>query len=444
MLQQFHVVRKLGTILDRWVSEFKHKLELKVSHLDPDHLRNLWTDNPHPKKRLRTRARVAIVADGRVAHRTRVSKVRYKPKNGELLAPGKYLRGVGDLTCNGSTKLGYFMDLVKEVFALPFHVADGCATFIKAPDRDALKDVFHQLLCPKGVVFYYFSDDSCISVECDDGTFTANVDISACDGSNYKPVFDVLKEAMSVGAQFQADVDGAFDQLELPCSVYSHMWTQKVKLVPNGPVLYSGSVLTTSVNNMANLLIFMCIMKLMTPVGNRRVGDMPRIIERAAEMAGYIVKVDICKTRGDIQFLKHSPCLVDGTIVPVLNLGVWLRGFGTFIGDLPGSSKVGYEERARMYNSDVIKSRCHAGNHILARSFDHLIVNRTLIKNLSLEHYNSVGGSDVFVPTEELCLRYGCTVPELEELCYFISISDVNDFVEHPLLSVMMAKDYGI
>jgi hypothetical protein len=434
---QFAMRTRIGSDIDTWTHEFQARLRNIIPEDTVGEMMNRWTDNPHPKKKLRERARRDILSDGRDHHRMKVANVEYKCKPGELLADGKYLRGIGDLTCPGSTVLGYYMDYVKEAFELPYHQGDGVCEFLKAPQIDSLSACFAKLVDPQGVYFLYFSDDSCIGIQCQDGVFIANMDISACDGSNYAPVFETLKAAMSVDSRFQRDIDGAFAQLSQPAVVHSQSYKYKVTLRPTGPVLYSGSVLTTSVNNMANTLIFLSIMRKLPAV--RYTGAMATLIEEAAAEVGYILKVDVCEHPEDLQFLKHSPCFEDGLVIPFLNLGVWMRGFGTIVGELPGGKPLTLSERVRRFNSDVVKSRVHAGNHLIHDAFRTKLVRETLVSFDILGEPNR----NERISVEALARRYRVPVVWLEELAELIRRSDVCQLVCHPVIGVIMGKDYG-
>lgn len=432
-LDRFHV----------WLDWFKRGLHLRTMSVTIEDELNNWTDAAHPKKKLRVQARTAIVADGRTLG-IRCRKVRYKCKPGELLADGKTLRGIGDIGTPGSTVLGFYMPYVKSQFAQPFyHTCGGVCQFIEKPHVDILRSVFDALINVDNIYYPFFSDDACISIRCSDGVFMANLDISKCDGSNYKPVFDLLKEAMSVSGIFQTYIDDCFLQLEQPCIISSVDRKYKVRLTPlQGPVLYSGSVLTTSVNNMANTIIFHSIVEALN--GPRLVGEMPQLIEAAAARVGYILKVQVCAFPEEIQFLKHSPCIHDGVITPILNLGCWMRGFGTIVGDLPGRGSL--LKRAKVFNSEVVRSRVYAGNHPLSRAFQKFVVKDRSTKLYTPDSFtNTVGDvpNDFWIPSYVLARRYHVTPEAIDELCDMIGESDVGDIIYHPVIDIILKIDYG-
>lgn len=446
-VNQYTMHTRIGALIDMWTAWFRTEL----SHIWSsevrcvDELRDEWTNAAHPKRKLRVKADRDIHFSGKKYHPTRVKRVRYKLKPHELLAQGKYPRAIGDLTCPGSTMGGYIMDTIKMVFAIPFVIGSASCRFVKCPDIQILKGVFHNLMSHPGLYFVFFSDDSCIGLDCTDGRLIANLDISACDGSNFDPVFDCLKRAMDVDARFSYDIEGIFAQCLLPFIVHSVDYMQRIVFTPLGKVLYSGSVLTTCINNMANTLIFLSIVHKLGGVVRSKQDSM-KIIQEAAEEVGFILKVDVCTHHGDIQFLKHSPAFVKGEIVPYLNLGVWMRGFGHCVGDLPivkGSKKGdrSYSTRARAYNSDVVKSRVHAGKHVIQRAFQEHVIDTTL--ETKFEEILSTNGCDTFIPTEELAARYGVTSTAIEELGHLISGIGTRQKITSDTIDRIFAKDYG-
>lgn len=442
---QFLIEQRIPGLLRQWTAWFSSCLKERLSStLGAQMERNRWCDQPHIKRMLRQQTRDQIIQCGRRSLNARVKRVDYKCKTGELLPPSKYPRAIGDMTAPGSTALGYYMDWVKESFSNVFTIGSASCRFIKTPDHDVLSDVFGNLINPQGLYFCFFSDDSCLSVQCSDGVLTANLDISACDGSNFDPVFKVLKRAMKVDPRYFDDIDDAFKQCRTECVVKQVEGDEKgrVYLKPIGHVLYSGSVLTTSINNMANTLIFLHIVN---KLNNRVVSkaEMRQIIVDSAAEAGYILKIDECKTHGDIQFLKHSPAIVGDKIVPYLNIGTLLRGFGTISGDLPGKRKLGLIKRAQIFNSDVIKSWKHAGNTSVRRAFSNKILDKTFNYVPPTTTWRADNSLNIPIPDEEICLRYRISTVQLDELNSIISAADVGIRVCSPIVDILMCKDYG-
>lgn len=453
IVNQYAYFRRRNWALRSAVRQVRTKLsELLIDSPLPDQWREEWANAPHPKKGERVKAIDTIRMDGRIHHHTRVKNLAYKCKTGELLEGGnpdtndmKYLRGIGDLTTPGATKCAYLMDTVKDAFAAGVHIDCTRAEFIKTPDLGKLREVFNDMIyLNEKCLFIYFSDDSCIAVRCIDKLVLCNLDISQCDGSNFEPVFSCLKEIMSVNPVYQQDIDGVFDQLEKPCIISSPSCKEDyIKLTPRGKILYSGSALTTAVNNMANLSIYTSIVS--SAPWNLLADDAIRILREAAFRVGFIIKVEVCDNFRDIQFLKFSPFLNNyGDIEAVANLGLWMRGFGTFRGDLPVKQGK-LQSTIPLFNSDVVRGRSNWGNHSFAESF------RTMVQkghskrksNLSWVEENLSGAQKGNVSDIELCQRYDITVADLNEICEMVKNHQYGR-LSHPAISKILRKDYGL
>lgn len=431
---QRNLQRTLGVGYSRWVQwfrgEFQEILTTKGSAVSE---RNRWCDAPHPKRELRQKVRKQIYFLGR-DHGMRMKRVRYKCKINELLKKGKNPRGIGDLSCPGSSVAGYAFEWVKEAFSHEYTDNNFTLQFVKTPEKQLLSRVFDKLLHPTGTHMFYFSDDACLSSVCIDGVFTANLDISQCDGSHYF-TFDVLKELIMGDARYDEDFHMVFEQCSSDFVVYSTDWKERIRFKPDGKILYSGSVLTTSLNNVANSLIGLNINRLL---GGRRVlkAELRRIIVRAAYEMGFLLKIDECQNHGDIQFLKHSPAIVGDLIVPYKNIGAQLRGFGTCVGDLPGKAKLGIGQRAANSNNQTVRSWVHDGNTSVFRSFWQRWVGEGRPDDLTEL-------DTVRIPDSELALRYKLTTSQVEELCELISGAGIGDCVNTEIVDRVFAKDYG-
>lgn len=443
---QMRVIQVHGEVIGKWLRWFRAELkELLLGVGDKEVEYNKWVEKRHEKRQLRLDARRDVHWNGQKFHHTYVSKVDYKCKPGETLAWNKYVRAVGDLSCTGSLKAAYFIDFAKEVYAKRYHTGNGVVQFVKTPDLSVLRSVFAELLSPPGFYFVYFSDDSCVSARCVDGLFLCNMDISAADGSNYSPIFDIMQSAFSVDSRFDEDIDGAFSQLMLPAVVQNPCnRSMKVIMKPTGPVLYSGSSLTTVTNNTANTLIGIIFGSVYRPDMTR--AECGEALLWAARQAGYLVKLDLCASYHDVQFLKHSPAVnTKGELEAYLNVAVWLRGFGRCTGDLPGRHYLGIRERAARYCSEIVRSRVHSGNHPIADAFRSRFVKfRRFNIKLKKKFYEEFEGQQLgYIPEEELATRYNASVAEIDELCTYIRQSDQEQLIVLPILEKIFKKDYG-
>jgi len=243
-------------------------------------------------------------------------------------------------------------------------------------------------------------------------------------------------------------IAGAFLQLALPMIIHNpEDYAEAVKLIPTGMFLFSGSTLTTAVNNMANTLIFIAIMTHLNRGMTK--AEACEAIRVAARSVGYIVKVDVCDEIQQLQFLKHSPAINDdGNIEAYLNIGVWLRNFGRCKGDLPSRKGENFDSRVNKFNSEVVRSRIHAGNHAIHDAFLTKVIARDEVTAKFVAKAKSMtedieGEQLGRVSTEQLALRYGVPTSCIDHFCALVREAGPGQLLAHPFVRVVMRMDYG-
>jgi len=273
-----------------------------------------------------------------------------------------------------------------------------------------------------------------------------NVDISACDGSNFQSVFDLAQEAMC-DPRFARSVEQTFDYLRMPVT-FTTADGRSTKLRPGCMRMYSGSVLTTYINNIANTLIFLSLANLLNilfPHRDPNEEEFTDLLSRAAERAGYkVTRSPASEHPESLQFLKRSPSLIDGVVACWLNLGVLLRGFGTIRGDLPGSSRASLEERARAHNAGVVLSRIHDGEHSISRAFRCACPDAPCYTRVDRDYHGGVMASNIDIPDSMLAVRYGLDPQDIRELAQEISTLTVGQRLTSPTVARIISVDYGI
>lgn len=311
--------------------------------------------DPHEKKELRKQAWeelkescLGYVADtwlkGRIREQAHVAA---KLKTEEYAKPGKKPRVIGDLGVAASL-LGFrYAEFLKRAqFEYMIEYAGGFMIFCKSPETETLKLLFEMLESPPcRYLFVYFSDDSTLAYRRPDGsTAWHNLDISSCDVSHTPDLFELL--VYLTPSRLRPVARRLVDQCSSPIKLRS-VHNRKINLVlrPKFAKLYSGSTITTAINNLACTLIMACI------------ADHPEINERTilsgAERAGYVVTGAEPLTRFQkVQFLKHSPVWTGDHWHPVLNLGVLFRLSGNCKGDLPGRGPL--RPRAHAFQSALL------------------------------------------------------------------------------------------
>lgn len=283
----------------------------------------------------------------------------YKMKIFEIAKPGKTPRMIGDLGVHASLQGFRITKFLKHAMAVePFSYRGGEIEFCPKPAPAALESVFRKLIDPPGKFYFvYFSDDACLSIKTPTGILRFNLDISSCDASHTASLFKALRTLTP--ERVRKDIDHLVNQCSTPITIYDLIdRKKKVTLKPNSPRLYSGSTLTTAINNLANILIALSIAE----------SDClsAEDVIRAAAKAGYIVTCLDCSDWHKLQFLKHSPVIdTDGQLRALLNIGVLLRLSGTCKGDLPGKKTIPLRQRAEAFQASLLRGAYPKANFTL-------------------------------------------------------------------------------
>lgn len=438
--------------IHRFQKHLHHHLEIE----DHEQAYPAWLYQPHAKRKLRERVHEDELKYLDL-HEDDGACVEYKLKPGELLTKSKK-RGIGDLGAKRTQVSAWCIAQLKKAWSVPYKLGSTESRFIASPDKELLTETFEWLMTPNlgEFRFAYFSDDCSFSIGAKDGVFVANGDISQCDGSHYDVIFDSLYNVLTDNKEqvFSEALRHAFAVLGQPL-VFKNKRNrrEKVKYEFTSKRLYSGSVLTTIVNNWANFLIYLAVVRRCPDFSQITKSECGELYRLAAEDVGYIVKCKECVQAEDLQFLKHSPALTqDGHYVPIVNIGTFFRGFGATYGDLShvyGSAKIPLEERIRSYLSDVVVSRRNWGNHDINDCFQKYAKRSSLINPLlqKVADMKSTGRAGDRIDLSALAVRYreypGDIVQALEELIHHVRTSDVGSFINLPVVSYMYNIDYG-
>jgi len=446
---QARLGRHLRAALCKYKSYFESRIERKhFSESYPE-----WLFKPHAKRQLRIAQDVLNHEYGRDDLEDTLA-VEFKLKGGEFLASGKK-RGIGDLGSMRTGATAHVFDSIKEAMASEYVTGQYTFEFVKTPDKDVLRATFRKLLLPSpDTVYYnYFSDDCNVSASCLDGVVYFNGDIRQCDGSHYTSMLNLVRNFLSntngsPNDHYEA-INRAFNYLGRPLKFRNKHGKENVKYQFTTMRMYSGFAGTTTTNNFANLFIGLCLQRRVPHPGVITRAEFKRQYVLAAQDAGYLVKIQECDRPEKLQFLKHWCTYVDGELEVCMGLGVDLRGFGMYKGDLPGRGS--YLDRARQYVSDVVVGRRNWGSHILRDSFEKFVVRERKVRMTGVVYANllmadkakSVGGAGVYIPIESLVARYDVPGYEILELCELIGSAQFGDLITHPAATAFYNIDYG-
>lgn len=358
-------------------------------------------------------------------------RIAGKLKLFERAKPGKYPRLIGDYSTPGSLLGGFLCEILKSCYGHYSINSGGYFEFIKTSDPVKLDEMGRKLRSGTEDLFYYHSDDSLMRL----GGKFFEMDISSCDTSNTPGVFNNLTRLFSDFPQFHDIIARTVRQCQNRVTV-KHPFDKKAKihLSPVRPVEYSGTTLTTSLNNLASLSIMMSIHK-------RRASTAAQITA-AAIAVGYVVTVEERKTLEQCQFLKHSWWTnSSGEVRSFLNLGPILRSFGTCRRDLPGRGDL--QRRARAWNAAAVTAYMHTGENRLLRELRQVYNSRdkvTLPEEI-MKHCHTQK-RDV-IPDEAYLKRYNIPDCEWRNLCNLVNCCEFG-VIRCRAVEAIYQVDYGL
>lgn len=417
---------KLRRNQSRWLRKFHncdiHKFYTRIfSSVEPldDFIVRLvdWVNYPHQKRRLRLSAASEVLHSGKVFSNSWHTKITGKLKRDEIAKTGGIPRNICDLTTPASLRSVDYVDRLKDIlFSHPYDTGKIYAKFVKTSSPLILEEEFNHFLDDKyDFAFLYSSDDSILRI----GSDMYNMDIKKCDASHTFGMFALLR-SLCVGECRQV-IGFLIDQLSDPLYVFSPSGHRCV-LTPREPFLYSGSVLTTLINSLANLTIFASILD----------KHKTHNIIDSALLAGYQVSLDRCNVIQDLQFLKHSPMYDEHLILrPVINLGVILRLSGRCRGDPLGPRTLSVQERCFKFQQSLLRCfyntpRNDVLNALITRFNVTDAIGKCIPESFFLTDYPDY--HKCLIPAEQFMLRYRITLSEwqeLQEYCCSVSFGDV-------------------
>jgi hypothetical protein len=396
---QYRPVRDalLGVVRDR-VTVHMAQLQDAISE------QNKYAQIVHPKRRIR------LLAWGELINYMGLNGLFTKHIAGKIklyenAKPGKYPRLIGDYTTPGSLLGGYLCEIVKKSFSeVRYNKGDMDFNFLSSVEASALDEVGRRLFDGTEDYALFFSDDSVMKLN---GKIY-EMDISSCDMSNRQPIFKYLSWLCS-GTEFGRDImQRNIAQCTLPLRLKDPSRLGKtISLNPAYPIEFSGTTLTTALNNIASFLI-MLQCKLM---GANSRDD----VIAAARSIGYIVTVEERTTMETVQFLKHSFYRDDkGDVRSWLNLGPILRSFGSCVGDK--AKGIEYD-----WNATVLSGYVHSGQTSLQRKLNDFYPLRSRIRlpQDEIKHFSSEHREDT--PDRVVLARYGITGAEWAQCIDLVS-----------------------
>jgi hypothetical protein len=420
----------------------------------PDLLESLdnFVKLPHTKRKPREQCWEQDQNTGDINRRIWLKRIIGKIKRGERAKykPGKpaLSRLINDLGVAASLQGAQVTEEIKKVLASnPIFGTNYYLKYVKSPDFEQLVEAFTNLTsCEHDYAMIYHSDDSCITIPHKrKGPTTYNMDISKCDSSHMQEIFDILLYIFK-DHPFYNELKILVEQLMVNLVLINPGGSEYVELKTLRAILYSGTTLSTLINNIANILIFYKIRQ-------NKCTTEEEIMIAAAE-AGYIVTLEECDRLEKITFLKSFPHITTPsedpyghgrmTICPCL--GIPLRSSGACKGDLPGRGDI--ELRAADFQYAVIHGMFPASQHPLILSIKGHSSRRNVIKlnskiRLDFElDYKLSGVLHENVYTSALCIRYDCETEEVVELTELFTKHRFGFSIRTALTDKILSFDY--
>lgn len=444
--------RQLLSNQQSWLENNEPFLKLIAAHYEPSFTdyRGLYEEarlhhaDPHKKRLLRIKAWEELHSPGtRGQHftdRLWAKRVKGKIKSGEWAKFAKAARIIVDLGVSASLQTVWLAGYMKKAQMIPLHSQGGVFQFIPSPKASVLGDLFCRLIQPHSrFLFCYFSDDSCLSIKFQGRLYRFNVDISKCDAGHSPSLFEGYIRTHPSCCQDDARV--AVEQCQLPIQYTSTNRIDRVILQAKEPHLYSGSGITTTLNNLASLMIgWSCC--------DQFDGTVESLVSAAATV-GYLITVEVASCPEEITFLKNRPVRdITGQWRAVLCYGVFLRATGNVNGDLPGSKKDSLKLRASRHQASLVRGS-FAGVitpvvSLLETAAGSEFLSSRLEKTLTSLEYKHVADTGPFIfNTHEFFARYQLAAHELLQILEHAR-TGFGTFTANEGLSKILHVDYGL
>jgi len=398
---------------------------------------------PHVKRDLRMSAKKDI--DDRLGWLSLQAKtIKTKIKTSEWAKYGKKPRNICDIGVEGSLVAGVCCEFLKKFMAEYEFSADVECKFHAKPDSSSLKTAFHNVYhANKRINWHYFSDDAIVSILCGDGIMRCNLDISSADSSHQVEIFDSIADLVKDTGYFAECVLKSIQQLSMPLRVANTHGQVCAVLQPNVPRLYSGSTLTTLVNNFSQLWMATHISRFRF----ESVAQCRSLLPAYISQVGYSVTLDIVHKIQDLQFLKFSP---DKNFNPFINLGPYIRMCGWSKRDIP-KVRIGCK-RQTLYNRSFIfeSTKIHGYNSLHNNSLHNLLAAKyNCVADVEVElPYHLIDAKIDYLQDADICERY--CLSHLEWYSFLDGVRSCLTKSEHHhlhfrhiVIDKILAKDYG-
>ncbi len=446
---------KTSTPLATFIEKLRVDITMRVAEIkDYSDLLADYVHEPHPKRNERVCEYQRQLDTTGCDHETFVQFVTGAVKKAEHAKYGKYARLFVSMGPAAIFAGGFMMRYLKESF---YHVTtDDGLEFVPGPNAAYLQPAFERFLNTPDIHLLYFSDDSVLAVQCTDGLWTGELDFSSCDMSHVDELFELFISIGSYDQRLQDRLIALVKQCRAAIKIKSctNFKDLCVLLQPLMAVLYSGSSLTTVINNLAEVVLFSSIKSVLPPLEQRYKANIKELVHFASQRCGYIVTCVEALYIEELTFLKYFPCIVGGQVTFCLSLGVILRTIGSCWGDLPGSGDI--DSRAYRWNQMIVRAFIDAGQNSIVRVLSDMF-NAEIALNYRTEQelarrlakvlpYDGVMKSLLPIADIHIARRYRVDTSEVQFLCLQLldSVHYRNAHLRSGFTDMIFEKDYGL
>jgi hypothetical protein len=424
---------RCNPLLKRALKEIRVRLNLELAKLQDVFSEQIkYSRKQHVKLKIRLRSMADII--NKAAGGTYFTEyINGKLKLFERAKPGKYPRLIGDFTTPGSLLAGFLAELAKSAFGT-FSAHHGFHSVYCHGSDQATLDAIGEAYQLSDDRHDYFSDDSIFKLN---GKFF-EMDITSCDMSQtYEGPFCAVLYLFNSFPQFRSVIAKAIGQCGLRVRVQDPTNKRfRFSLKPAFPIEFSGSGLTTLLNNVASMAIGLRV--------HYDRSDTVEGILNSAFAVGYNVTVSERRCMEQLQFLKYSWFIdYENRAHSWLNLGPILRSFGTVLDKLPGKDKH-RRANACARNTAMVSGYVHCGQTIVYRTLRRIFPGKSKFKLSVDESKHFRDGTDYLVPDEALLRRYSVSQACLD---HFISLLSLRDWyglvINHEFVHRVYVVDYG-
>lgn len=448
--------RGVSRMLHSYYSRVKSNLEPYLDYVGDVLLEQIKTAcAPHIKQKLRIKAIKELLATADKLNKLFMEKISGKIKIPEFAKAGKKPRMIGDYSTPGSLLAAFLIPLIKYAFSIPVNINGSIIRFVYSTDAEELDSIFNEADSYSGDYYIFFSDDMTCRISRNGESFWCNLDISSCDASNGPAVFSRAVWFFDRSPEYEDLIQKCVMQCMQPLCIFHPDKNIKERVVcrPTIPIEFSGTQLTTLLNNIASASICVSLIYHKERYARLSLSD---YVDKSALAFGYEVTVQKCDDVEDIQFLKHSFWRDDlGRLNSFVNIGALFRSFGTSWMDVPFSRKKGEDmiSAFKMRNRQMLLGFQHSGLDIIID----VMLNSSyatasngysqLINSMETEKvhkmYIDSHSMRKAAPLISLIKRYRWTFDEYFEMIDAISKASLGSSIQCAAVDKIMHYDYG-